>query len=941
MSLINTGLTGLHAAQMGLQTAGHNIANASTPGYNRQQIVQTTNVALGGSVGMIGQGVNVATVRRVYDDLLFGQGLQAQSQSSQLDSYYSQIGQINNMFGDPNSGLSPALAGFFSGVQDLANNPESVPSRQQLLNSAQTLAARFQAMDQRFSQMGGDLNTQIDNSVTEINSLAQQIAKLNITIREVQGSYGQPANDLLDQRDSLLTRLNQEIGTTTIKESDGSLSVFIGVGQPLVTGVQVMTLNSTLSTTNLTRSVVGYVAGGRTAVIADSSLQGGKLGGYIAFRENTLDNAQNALGRIATGLAKTFNDQHHLGQDLNGAAGGDFFNVAAPRIIPNTGNTSPSSSVTASIDDVSSLTTSDYEFSYDGVTYTLKRLSDDVSVRSTTQPTLSSPLNLDGISITAVSIVARDRFLIQPTHNGARDFSVAISDTAKIAAAAPVRTSAILSTNTGSGVISAGAVNSPNNKVIVTFTSPTAFDVVDSTTGATLAKDMVYSSGSDISFNGWTAKITSNTLVAPVAGNIFTIDRGMTTTSSTTATIGVTTMNSPPVDSFLGNTVKVVFDSASSFHLEGTTNNVTGSSSLIPSGSSVNYAGVAAVASLSNGANTAGITISTDSALTSTIGTGGAGSYVSNGAKFTINGGTISGVGGGTVTVSGATVTAWGGSYYGSTTFKGVNITINEATGAISIAASSPPTSTASTLHNGSGNGVTVTAAGAVNGGTGVISSASVSTPATLTGHSYQIKFHSSTLNQYDVIDTTTSTTVSLAQTYTDGGSITFDGLQINITGTPSLGDTFTLNPSHNQTYDSNVSNLISVNGWTAEITGSPAAGGSFVVSANTGGSADNRNALQLGGLQTKNTLNGSTSSYQSTYGQLVSQIGNKTRELESTSKAQASMVTQITTAQQSMSGVNLDEEATSLMRYQQAYQASGKILQISSTLWDTLLALK
>jgi flagellar hook-associated protein 1 FlgK len=386
MSLINTGLTGLHAAQMGLQTAGHNIANASTPGYNRQQIVQTTNVALGGSVGMIGQGVNVATVRRVYDDLLFGQGLQAQSQSSQLDSYYSQIGQINNMFGDPNSGLSPALAGFFSGVQDLANNPESVPSRQQLLNSAQTLAARFQAMDQRFSQMGGDLNTQIDNSVTEINSLAQQIAKLNITIREVQGSYGQPANDLLDQRDSLLTRLNQEIGTTTIKESDGSLSVFIGVGQPLVTGVQVMTLNSTLSTTNLTRSVVGYVAGGRTAVIADSSLQGGKLGGYIAFRENTLDNAQNALGRIATGLAKTFNDQHHLGQDLNGAAGGDFFNVAAPRIIPNTGNTSPSSSVTASIDDVSSLTTSDYEFSYDGVTYTLKRLSDDVSVRSTTQP---------------------------------------------------------------------------------------------------------------------------------------------------------------------------------------------------------------------------------------------------------------------------------------------------------------------------------------------------------------------------------------------------------------------------------------------------------------------------------------------------------------------------------------------------------------------------
>jgi flagellar hook-associated protein 1 FlgK len=131
------------------------------------------------------------------------------------------------------------------------------------------------------------------------------------------------------------------------------------------------------------------------------------------------------------------------------------------------------------------------------------------------------------------------------------------------------------------------------------------------------------------------------------------------------------------------------------------------------------------------------------------------------------------------------------------------------------------------------------------------------------------------------------------------------------------------------------------VNGWTAEITGSPAAGDSFTVSANTGGTADNRNALRLGGLQIENTLNGGTSSYQATYGQLVSQIGNKTRELEATSKAQSTMVTQILQDQQSMSGVNLDEEATSLMRYQQAYQASAKVLQLSNTLWQTLLDIR
>ena len=556
MSLLNTGLSGLNAAQVGLQTAGHNIANASTPGFSRQQIVQTTNTSLGGSAGMIGQGVNVSSVRRVYDDLLFGQSLQAQSQSSQLDSYYSQISQINSMFGDPNSGLSPALSGFFSSIQDLANNPDSVPSRQQLLSSGQALAARFQSLDQRFAQMGGDLNTQIDNSVTEINSLAQQIAKLNITIREIEGGHDQPANDLLDQRDGLLTRLNQEIGTTIVKDRDGSLSVFIGVGQPLVAGDQAMKLTTTTSPTNLSRSVVGYATDGRSSMIADSSLQGGKLGGYIAFRTNTLDNAQNALGRIATGLAKTFNDQHRLGQDLKGVAGGDFFNVAGPRVIANHGNMSPNSSITATIGDVSALTTSDYEFSYDGTNSTLKRLSDYASVSIVGQPDTSNPLNFDGISITGVSNLNNgDRFLVQPTHNGARDFSVAISDTAKIAAAAPVRTNAALA-NTGSGAISAGTVNSFNDKVEIRFSDSNMFDVVDITTGATLATSMVYTPDSDISFNGWNVKISGT----PSGLDKFTVDHGITSTNSGTATIGAINMNSPSVDPFLGNTVKIVFD---------------------------------------------------------------------------------------------------------------------------------------------------------------------------------------------------------------------------------------------------------------------------------------------------------------------------------------------------------------------------------------------
>jgi len=841
MSMISTALTGLNAAQMGLLTTSHNITNASTPSYSRQQVIQANALSQGTGSGFIGQGVNVSSVRRVYDDLLVRQGLQAQTQSSQLDSYYAQIGMLDNVLGDSSSGLSPALQGFFSGVQNVATNPESVPSRQGLLSSAQTLVSRFHDLDQRFSEVRDDVNSQISSSINEINTLAQEIANLNSNIGLAEGIYGQPANDLLDQRDALLLRLNKEIGTSVVKQDDGTLNIFIGTGQALVVGTQVMTLATTTSSDDPARTLVGYVIGNRTSLIPDSNLQGGKLGGYLAFRSNTLDDAQNSLGRIAIGLAQTFNDQHRLGQDLNGVLGGNFFNAPVPNIIANTGN-NPASSISASISSVSALTTSDYQYSRDNAVipnYTLMRLSDNVSVTST------SPLiTLDGISITAATLNANESFIIQPTRNAARDISLAISDTEKIAAAAPIRTSASLA-NTGTGLISAGSVNSFNDKVVITFTSATAFDVVDSTTGATLATNMVYASGGNVSFNGWTMQITDGIgPTSPALGDTFTVDHTLISTTSSTATIGGMTLSSPPVDAFLSNGVKVVFDSAATFHLEGTTNNVTGLSSIATSA-----AGIAAAALLVNGANTAGFTVATANTVTSTIGTGGAGAYTSTGAKITISGGTISGATAApndTFTVSGATVTIEGGSYAGSTTFKGVDITIDELTGVISIPAAVMGT-TASTFH-----------------------------------------------------------------------------------GRPATGIA----------YSSATPSLISVNGWTTQVTGVPLAGDTFTVTTNTGGIGDNRNALLLGGLQTQNTLSGGTASYQSTYGQLVSQIGNKTRELEATSKAQASMLVQFQQAQQSVSGVNLDEEAANLLRYQQAYQASGKVLQLASTLFDTLLNL-
>jgi flagellar hook-associated protein 1 FlgK len=130
----------------------------------------------------------------------------------------------------------------------------------------------------------------------------------------------------------------------------------------------------------------------------------------------------------------------------------------------------------------------------------------------------------------------------------------------------------------------------------------------------------------------------------------------------------------------------------------------------------------------------------------------------------------------------------------------------------------------------------------------------------------------------------------------------------------------------------------ISVGSLSFAITGTPTNGDKFTISAS--GPSDNRNGLVLAGLQTQGTLNNSTTSYSTAFAELVNGVGNKTRELKITSAAEAKVLEQATTAMQSESGVNLDEEATNLLRYQQAYQAAGKMMQIASQLFDTLLQL-
>ena len=140
------------------------------------------------------------------------------------------------MLGDPSTSITQAMDSFFASAEAVANSPTSLPERQVMLSNAETLVQRFDYIVGRVDDVTKEMNSQIAGAVSEINQLAGGIATLNEEIAKVSGRTGGLPNDLLDQRDALIVQLSSLVDTKTVAQDDGSLNVFIGRGQPLVTG---------------------------------------------------------------------------------------------------------------------------------------------------------------------------------------------------------------------------------------------------------------------------------------------------------------------------------------------------------------------------------------------------------------------------------------------------------------------------------------------------------------------------------------------------------------------------------------------------------------------------------------------------------------------------------------------------------------------------------
>jgi len=430
-------MSGLSAAQAALSTTSNNISNYTVAGYSRQTtILAEANSTLQGK-SYYGNGVNVTGVQREYDSFIAAQLRGSSATYNAANTQYSQVSNIDDLMSTSTTNLSSAIQGFFSNMQNVVSNANDPAARQSLLSNSQGLVNQFQTQAQYLTNMQDSVNTNVASDVDQINTFTSQISSLNQQIAKLTTGNGAAPNDLLDQRDQLVNGLNNIVGVT-VSQQDGSYTVSMANGLSLVSGFQSTKLVAMPSSSDLTRTTVGYVdpqAG--NVQIPESSITTGSLGGMLSFRSQDLDLAQNQLGQLAAAFTTNFNTVHKQGYDSNGNQGVDFFTIGSPTAQGNSKNTS-SATLTAAWSNTNALQASNYTVTYDGTNWSATRLSDNT--KTTLTPTTSggvTTLSLDGMSLTVNGTPnAKDSFLVKPVQNVVNGMSVAITSGSQIAAAA-------------------------------------------------------------------------------------------------------------------------------------------------------------------------------------------------------------------------------------------------------------------------------------------------------------------------------------------------------------------------------------------------------------------------------------------------------------------------------------------------------------------------
>ncbi len=315
-STIQQSANSLQVNQLGLHVVGNNISNANTPGYSRQELVQTPAVTSKYGDVIVGNGVRAVGVVQKLDAYGVERLRQTESALAASEAQGTMYRQMESIFGElTDNDLSSKIAEFSDSINDLLNQPGNDALRRMVIERGNTLTGNIRSVSQQLGDISANLNQEVKGAASEINRYTQQIAKLNQRIVEIEGgrTSGSDAAGLRDERLQALQELSKVVDVRAVEQNSGAVTVFVGGDYLVADGIQ-------RQVTYALRTDGDKTAPEIRLADTDSPLQvsGGRLQGLYAAREEGVGKVSDDLDQFARNLIEQFNRIHTQGQGVDG-----------------------------------------------------------------------------------------------------------------------------------------------------------------------------------------------------------------------------------------------------------------------------------------------------------------------------------------------------------------------------------------------------------------------------------------------------------------------------------------------------------------------------------------------------------------------------------------------------------------------------------------------
>lgn len=330
--MMDIGKRSMMNSQTALQTSGHNIASKSVEGFSRQRVEQQTNVPTGSGKLRYGMGAKAAAVTRVNNPYLERQLGKERSAGGYFDGKADALGRVEQVYNEQaNKGLNQFISDFFSSLQEMANNPESLATRTQVRETADFLTKDFKRVHSQLDEITRDLDQQIVSQVEEVNQMTKEVATLNEKIQQVELSGGH-ANDERDRRELLVKQIGDRINIKWAEGEDTSVTITAGNSALLVAGYDAKKIEArrTPETEKKGEGNVDlfyYNAEKATPVLVTEQITGGRIGGLLEVRDKNITELMSDVDNMAYTFAESFNEAHRSGFDVYNRTGRDFFKM--------------------------------------------------------------------------------------------------------------------------------------------------------------------------------------------------------------------------------------------------------------------------------------------------------------------------------------------------------------------------------------------------------------------------------------------------------------------------------------------------------------------------------------------------------------------------------------------------------------------------------------